>query len=281
MAFFEIMDDISNKNIVKTETGDNRIFGVVVGIVDQNYDMNQPGKVCVRIPTRDKDHNVLKWAKVATSYMGKTWGSYIIPEVGDEVLLSFEEGNIDKPYVIGAIPKSDAKLVSSSSDKNNAIKEIRARNGKSFLQYKDDGNDSDQEDHLTLQLFDGSLILEMDSKTETVILTDKNKENMITMDGQDNNGLLRIKLQKQLEVKVGDSITINMDGKEGKINIKCDTMNVTTNKKTSVKASGGIDLNSDGDFNAQGNKATIKSSSAINMEASGTANLKGSAIKIG
>ena len=281
MNLIDIMEDISTSRVVKTDTGDNRIFGVMVGIIDQNYDMNQPGKVCVRIPNRDNNMNVLKWAKVATSYMGKNWGTYIVPEVGDEVLVTFEEGNIDKPYVIASIPKSDAKLVSSSSDRTNAIKEIRARSGKAFLRYKDDGQDSDQQDHLTLQLFNGQLFLEMDSQTETVIIADKNKENMIMMDGQDNNGLLRIKLQKKIEVKVGDSITVTLDGQEGKMNIKCDTLNVTTNKKTSISASGGLDLKSDGDFNAQGNKCTIKSSSAINLEASGTASLNGSAIKIG
>ena len=281
MEFIDIMEEVSARRIVKTETGDNRIFGVVVGIVDNNYDMNHPGKVCVKIPNRDANSNVLKWAKVVSVYMGNSWGSYVIPEVGDEVLLIFEEGKIDKPYVIGCIPKSNAKVVSKASDRNNSIKEIRARNGKSFLRYKDDGQDKDQEDNLRLEFFDGKLFVDMDSKTETMTVSDKNKENMIVMDGQDNSGLIRIKTQKKIEIKVADSISVTMDGEGGKIAIKCDTLDITTNKKTKINPSGGLVISTDGEFSVSSNKAQIKAGGSLNLEASGSATLKGSAVKIG
>jgi len=281
MDFIDIMEEISARRVVKTETGDNRIFGVVVGIVDKNYDVNQPGKVCVRIPNRDTNSNVLKWAKVVAMYMGKNWGSYVIPEVGDEVLVTFEEGNIDKPYVVGCIPKSDAKLVGKSSDRNNSIKQVKARNGKSFVKYEDDGQTENQEDNLRIELFDGKLFMDMDSRTETVIIADKNKENMLMIDGQDNSGLLRIKTKNKLEINVSDSISVKMDGQTGKLSLKCDTLDIVTNKKTNVKASGGIKLDTDGEFGISSNKTIIKSGGSINLEASGTVGVNGNAIKLG
>lgn len=101
MGFYDIMDEIAQKSVTKTETGDNRIFGVLVGVVVKNYDEKMPGRVCVRIPVRDKEANELQWARVAFASGGKSWGSYFIPEVDDEVLLVFEQGLIDKPYIIG------------------------------------------------------------------------------------------------------------------------------------------------------------------------------------
>ena len=105
MGLFDIIDEIAESQIMKTDTGDNRIFGVMVGTVAKNYDKDMPGRVCVTIPVRDTEANELQWARVAMPSHGKGWGHYFQPEVGDQVLLAFEQGNIEKPYVIGCVPK--------------------------------------------------------------------------------------------------------------------------------------------------------------------------------
>jgi uncharacterized protein (DUF2345 family) len=43
------------------------------------------------------------WVRVATSIAGANWGSNAIPRVGQEVLIDFMEGDIDRPVVIGAL----------------------------------------------------------------------------------------------------------------------------------------------------------------------------------
>ena len=104
MSLYDIIGEISEKQVTKTSTGDARISGVMVGIVAKNYDKDMPGRVCVTIPTRDKEANELQWARTAQPSSGTTWGHYFLPEVGDQVLLAFEGGNIEKPYIIGCIP---------------------------------------------------------------------------------------------------------------------------------------------------------------------------------
>lgn len=92
MGLYDEIDRITEKQIMKTETGDNRIFGVMLGIVAKNYDKNMPGRVCVTIPVRDQEANELKWARVSMPSSGSKWGHYFLPEVGDMVLLAFEKG---------------------------------------------------------------------------------------------------------------------------------------------------------------------------------------------
>ena len=116
MSIYDIIGEISEKQATKTETGDARIYGVVVGIVAKNYDKDMPGRVCVTIPTRDSSKNELQWARQALPSSGSDWGYYFVPEVGDQVLLAFEGGNIEKPYVIGCLPKENSKLVSKTVD---------------------------------------------------------------------------------------------------------------------------------------------------------------------
>jgi type VI secretion system secreted protein VgrG len=43
------------------------------------------------------------WVRVATPVAGANWGSNIVPRVGQEVLVDFFEGNIDRPVVIGSL----------------------------------------------------------------------------------------------------------------------------------------------------------------------------------
>jgi len=43
------------------------------------------------------------WVRVATPVAGANWGSNMLPRVGQEVLVDFIEGDIDRPVVIGAL----------------------------------------------------------------------------------------------------------------------------------------------------------------------------------
>ena len=129
MALFDVLDTVSGKQMTKTEYGDERIYGIAVGIVAENYTQEMPGRLCVTVPVRDTDANRLKWAKVAMPYIGAGWGMYFLPEKGDQALLVFEDGNIEKPYVIGCIPRDKDKFLKKSANEKNQTKQIQTRNG--------------------------------------------------------------------------------------------------------------------------------------------------------
>ena len=80
----------------------DRFYGVVVGIVTNNQDPDNMHRVKVRFPWLNQDHES-NWARVATSMAGNGRGAYFLPEVDDEVLVAFEHGLIDQPYVIGSL----------------------------------------------------------------------------------------------------------------------------------------------------------------------------------
>ena len=140
MGLYDVLDDIAARQVTKTETGDNRIFGVVLGLVTKNYDKNMPGRVCVAIPSRDKDANELLWARVAMPSSGKDWGHYFLPEVGDQVLLVFEQGNIERPYIIGCIPKTADGFLKKQVDEKNQFKAITTKHG-STITFEDNAED--------------------------------------------------------------------------------------------------------------------------------------------
>ena len=77
-----------------------RIAGVVVGLISDIEDPSGLGRVRVRFPWL-ADEPESNWARVAAIMASNELGAFFMPQVGDEALVAFEQGQIDRPYVIG------------------------------------------------------------------------------------------------------------------------------------------------------------------------------------
>lgn len=76
--------------------------GVAIGVVTDARDPEKLGRVKVKLPWLRDDFETT-WARVLQLGAGAGRGALVLPEVGDEVLLSFEQGDIDAPYVLGGL----------------------------------------------------------------------------------------------------------------------------------------------------------------------------------
>lgn len=79
-----------------------KIYGVVVGRVVNVLDPLFLGRVQVQVPSIDA-LDLSAWARVAAPGAGFLSGFYWIPNPEDEVLVAFERGDINAPYVIGGL----------------------------------------------------------------------------------------------------------------------------------------------------------------------------------
>lgn len=66
------------------------------------------------------------WLRVVQFWNGPTWGSQFIPRVGDEVLVSFINGDMDYPVVVGSVVNA-AKVPNYSLPANKTQSGIRTR----------------------------------------------------------------------------------------------------------------------------------------------------------
>ncbi|MEO8956416.1 MAG: phage baseplate assembly protein V [Ktedonobacteraceae bacterium] len=80
-------------------------YGVYPAIVTDIVDPDGQGRVKVKLPwaVDNGTEEYGAWARLATLMGGNNRGSWFIPDVADEVLLSFEAGDPRRPYVIGAL----------------------------------------------------------------------------------------------------------------------------------------------------------------------------------
>jgi uncharacterized protein involved in type VI secretion and phage assembly len=79
-----------------------RFYGVVTGRVINLVDEMQLGRVQVQLPFID-DIDLSPWARVATPMSGVACGMQFLPQVDDEVLVAFEHGDTNVPYILGSL----------------------------------------------------------------------------------------------------------------------------------------------------------------------------------
>lgn len=83
-----------------------RINGLVLGEVADTDDPEGLGRVQVRFPSRPGDATSF-WAPIARPLASGGFGFWFPPVVGDVVLVGFEDGRIERPYLLGAIFTGD------------------------------------------------------------------------------------------------------------------------------------------------------------------------------
>ncbi|MDR1321806.1 MAG: phage baseplate assembly protein V [Gracilibacteraceae bacterium] len=270
MSLYDIIDEISERQAGKTETGDTRIHGVTLGVVAKNYDKDMPGRICVTVPTRDKDKNELKWARQAWPASGDKWGHYFLPEVGDQVLLAFEGGNIEKPYVIGCVPRDGAKFLSGSVDADNKIKRIMTKHG-SVISFEDHKDGDGAKDKILVETAGKSHQFLLDNENKVMRLSDKAKENMIEI--QTESGQMKIKVKSRLTLEVGDRVKIVLNGESGAVKLEAGEFSVEVSNQFQVK--------SDGMVRMKGTQMSLNASSMFKAESGGMVDIAGAPIKIG
>jgi uncharacterized protein involved in type VI secretion and phage assembly len=150
----------------------NRIYGVVTGIVTDNHDPDGRARVKITFPWL-AEHTESDWAKVVSFMAGKDRGATFLPEVGDEVLVAFEHGDIHYPYVLGALWNSEDPPPESNRDGKNNIRKLKSRSGH-------------------------EIILDDSQGAEKIVIRDKSGANVVTFDSLKGE----ISLESQMTLKI-------------------------------------------------------------------------------
>lgn len=127
----------------------------VTALVTDNLDPDGQGRVKIKLPWAiDQEGGEYEaWARLATLMAGNNRGTWFLPEIGDEVLVTFLEGDPDRPVVIGSLWNGqDAPPTTADSDNN--IKSIVSRHGIRITL-----DDRQDEERLTLETPAGQKIL--------------------------------------------------------------------------------------------------------------------------
>lgn len=103
-------------------------MGAVIGIVVDNHDPSNLARVRVQFPWLGGQVES-SWARLAVPMAGANRGVLLIPEVGDEVLVAFEHGDFDAPYVVGGLWNGADQPPIQNIDADNNVRLMRSRSG--------------------------------------------------------------------------------------------------------------------------------------------------------
>jgi type VI secretion system secreted protein VgrG len=79
---------------VVTGPAGSEIFTDKYGRIKVQFHWDRQGK---------KDEHTSCWIRVAQSWAGRSYGTWYLPRIGQEVVVAFEEGDPDRPLVVGSV----------------------------------------------------------------------------------------------------------------------------------------------------------------------------------
>ncbi len=239
-------------------TGLRRIPGVVVAQVSDVADPQQQARVKLTFPWLS-DSYVSDWARTAHFGAGKNRGSLFLPEVGDEVLVAFEQGDIRRPYVVGSLyngvdtpPPGDSPLVDSGSGA------VDRRSFVSRLGHRIDFQDADSSPQgVTIRTGDKKLSFSLDaSKTDITVHSD---------------GTVTITSKKGVTVDAGSS-TVEIKGGDLKLS--------GTNGVTIDGGGGAVKVTAGSELALSGATAKLEGSGQAEVKGGGSLALSGGVVRI-
>ena len=107
-----------------------------MGRVVENADPLGLGRVRVQMMWQEAGSEKTPWIRLLQPHSGSGKGFYFVPEIGEEVLVGFQGGNAEKPYVIGT--QYNGKEKSGYADKENNIKAVHTRSGHKLVFTEDE-----------------------------------------------------------------------------------------------------------------------------------------------
>jgi len=152
-----------------------RFYGTYPALVSNIKDPDGQGRVKVKLPWSPDGQggSYEAWARLATMMAGNNRGSWFIPDVNDEVLVTFMAGDPRQPCVIGGLWNGqDSPPQSMDGAGKNYIKTIRSRNGVQVTL-----DDTDGKETMTLQTPAGQTVTLTDSPA-SISLQDSNGNSM-------------------------------------------------------------------------------------------------------
>ena len=165
------------------------VYGVVVGLVTDVADPEQLGRVKLMFPWL-ADAYESTWARQVFPGAGNGRGMFLLPEVGDEVLVAFEHGDVRSPFVLGGLCngvdriKLDTEAIDGTSGGVNRRGWI-SKKGHGMVFLDDDGK-------------------------EGVALFDKDRELRISLNSSKTT--ISVRSSGEVEIEGGGGVTISAGG---------------------------------------------------------------------
>lgn len=212
----------------------SKMQGLNIGVVTDIVDPKGEGRVRIKLPIVNPDDAGI-WARVATLDAGNNRGSLFRPEIEDEVIIGFLNGDSSQPIILGML---------HSSSKPAPFEPEEANDKKGYV--------SRSEIKITIHDGDKSITIETPGGRE--IKMDDTAEEIEIKDSSGNSIIMNsdgITIDSPMEINITAGSGLNLAAPQ--IGIKADS-------SASFEASGSMSVKSDGTAEIKGSMVDIQGS---------------------
>lgn len=255
------LDDRSLGGLMGAGKPAEKFHGVYPAVVSDIKDPQNLGRVKLALPWLSKDY-VSDWCRIIQLGAGKDVGLQMMPRPKEEVVVAFENGQLDSPVILGSVfGKTTGKIPNSQLIKNGRplITALTTKAGHQLI--FDDDNDSSS---ITLQMKNGN--------TCSVVMTDKGGitittkgDRSVTIKSSQN---VVVQAEKSAKVSAND-VSIDSKGPikiqgKGKLDISAPNVGITAQSALRLK----------------GTNVSIDATASLALKSSGTTSVRGAVVKL-
>ncbi len=183
-------------------------------VVLDNNDPESLGRIKVQFPWNESDET--PWVRMMTPHAGQDRGWFCLPEIGDEVLVGYEQGCPDLPVALGALYNKENAPHADTADDKNSVKMFLTRSGNKIIL-----NDTDGGEQISIITKDDKSRIVLDAAGPTISIE---SEGDISIKG--NN--ISLESQQEFKIKSGTNLQTEAGANlETKASAKCDIKGAT------------------------------------------------------
>lgn len=217
-----------------------KFYGVTVAVVTDIEDPEGFGRIKVKLLNRDISDYETDFIRIVTPMTGKEWGMFFFPEIGDEVLVCFSDGDVSRPYVIGSLWNQNYKPPVTIKDQKNLVRKIKTKNGHELIFH-----DEDDKDSITIKT-PKNLHIELQDEKEIIEISDSDGKNFIKIDVK--NGTTTVIAEKKIKLQTGNS-KVEIDGSGDSITIESPKSLVLKSQQISISAKSTLSMDAKSNLN--------------------------------
>lgn len=255
------LDDRTLGNIAVNAPPLQRFHGIYPAIVSDINDPKKLGRVKLSLPWLDAKY-VTDWSRVLQLGAGEDVGLQLMPRPKDEVIIAFENGQLDSPFVLGSVYGKatgkipNAKLIEQGKP---VITALTTKAGHQLI--FDDSADSSS---ITVQVKNGTSCSIVLTDKDGITITTKGDRSVTINSAQD----VVVKSERNAKVSAKD-VSVDSQGSvkvnsKGKVDVAAPNISVSASSALKLK----------------GTNVSIDATASLTMKAAGTTSVKGAVVKL-
>ncbi len=192
--------------VPRSHSASKSFFGVEEAIVtkveDDDTQFAQEGRVWVKLVRRDDQMELV--CRLCQPYAGNGYGFFYSPEIGDEVLVAFIQGDMRFPIILGGLFNGQDKPPTyRSSDKNQKM--IKTKSGHVITLDDSAGNEKIE-------------IVDKSGDNSILIDTNNNAISITAKTGKLTLSANEVEIKSQTSMKIEASATLDVKGQTINLN---------------------------------------------------------------